>query len=308
MPMNFILDTTFMHHLRRFDAYYREYHRLDASEKGPFDGLEHLAQKGATIVLPNEVLRQLTVNVKGESIGLGLDEHNAPILDPALLKTRRLSTPLIDYLCRKSETGALRCFASVKDFEAASCAGDLSGKIAIIATSPLAKGNGAFSRALFDQRKQTQPNITDWNEHEILTIVNRLVSSPSAYSKKWDTACYLLTSNGPLAGRFRQAGTSLAGCEALFMTPYFEVLNQTHFPTPSGILQSTARAYDVSALEPIPFGKPMDEKLKTKIGETLAAFGLRPANRIEAGTSATDEKRIAAAPPRFSAKFLKTGQ
>jgi hypothetical protein len=224
----FILDTSFLLHLSRFDAFFdemRQEGRLRPNpfpaEKAPLQGLEYLAQLGCHFVIPNEVLREITQN-NGGGWGLGLHANGAPYLDAESLKNieyernHTAAKGFIDHLLTLHAQDNVACFGSTEAYFKAPSK-DIRSFAIVSDLQPLTSGNGFQNGDMFiKQNRAAQNNMqqmslkndskvvggkAQFGDEEILEI-KRAISTVE-HKERQNISILLLSDDGSLLKKFQ---------------------------------------------------------------------------------------------------------
>lgn len=150
MQRTIIMDTSFLSWLDRFDGYCRQRGQFLglAKYQMPIETLDYLLEQGCNLVIPNEVLKELTQSDHGR-VGISVSEDGEAYLDHALIeahaKTGARNLSIFDWLREKSLDHRLDCCADGEDFWHAAQGDAAHGRVTIAAFEPPA-GKGGFEQ------------------------------------------------------------------------------------------------------------------------------------------------------------------
>jgi hypothetical protein len=261
----FILDTSFLLHLSRFDAFFNEMRKEGKlrpdpfpAEKTPLQGLEYLAQRGCHFVIPNEVLREITQN-KGGDWGLGLDANGAPYLDVESLRrikyddNRIWGKQLVNYLLARHKEGGVQCFGSAEEYFKAppketACFAIVSDLHSLTSGNGFQDGDAFAKRNRSAQHHKQQMGLKDdrlvkggkaqSGDEEILKIKDYFSTAP--YDKSYNINLCLLSDDGDLLDKFQPTTQEIRrACpkpmfESTNILSYLDLLVQSGF-LPAGV-------------------------------------------------------------------------
>ena len=151
MPATIILDSSFLLSLEHFESYCRNAEENPLPlDRTPLQGLSQLTDNGVTLLMPNAVLRELSLNQERDSLILGRDESSKQLtLDIATIKQRESngrSRFIFGFIRKQYEAGKIQLFDSVEAFQRASDQGNLKGMLAIVATHTVFEGTGVQTK------------------------------------------------------------------------------------------------------------------------------------------------------------------
>lgn len=166
MQRTILLDTSFLSWLDKFDRYCRTngyFHGL-SRDKMPVEALDFLLAKGCNLVIPNEVLKEITDGKRGR-IGMGMAD-DAPYLDYHLIEDSfdpsRGNTNVRAWLQEKLLDHRVDYYGDADAFWKYAQGPKAAGRIAFVAYTQPPDGDG------FEPHNKRDRNLEGDDEIEIL--------------------------------------------------------------------------------------------------------------------------------------------
>ena len=210
----FILDTSFLRRLSRFELYADRKKSLGmpSLEEDPVKTLRHLSKQPAGFILPNEVLSEMTTMAVKSSHGkwgqlyrkqgLALSKKGRAYFDPkgfSEIPENSEMKPFLYFLRELQRNGRLRCFASVDEYDAARKAESLDGIVSIVPGTPLEEGASGYHYHMPKHKRNAERVWVEKGDEEIIALRRQLTGRDTHEA---DSAYCLLTNDKRLGKRF----------------------------------------------------------------------------------------------------------
>ncbi len=155
MQRTIIMDTSFFTWLDQFDQFCRARGRFLglAPYQMPIEALDHLMAMGCHLVIPNEVLKELTHGRNGR-IGISINAEGEAYLDHGLIaqnSTQHHNRNITDWLTEKLRDHKVDCYTNADDFWQHAQSDAAQGRISIAAYDTPIDGGGFESHERRDQ-------------------------------------------------------------------------------------------------------------------------------------------------------------